>query len=105
MWRSLMRTTPACSETWKPASWPRPTTNSVEPPPTSITTVGSLAFGSALRSSLADSSGVIGAGLAGHRAEERELRLFLALENTSVKSVLVAQALGELLAVLGVAHG
>src|ERR1035437_6022514 len=42
MWRSLMRTTPTGSETWKPASRPRPTMNSVEPPPMSITTVGSL---------------------------------------------------------------
>ena len=45
MWRSLMRTTPAGSETWKPAVRPMPTTNSVEPPPMSITTVGSTAAG------------------------------------------------------------
>ena len=39
MWRSLIRTTPAFRDVWKPTVWSWPTTNSVEPPPTSITTV------------------------------------------------------------------
>ena len=41
MCRSLMRTTPAGRETWKAAVESWPTMNSVEPPPMSITTVGS----------------------------------------------------------------
>ena len=88
MWRSLMRTTPAGSETWKPAVRPRPTMNSVEPPPMSITTVGS-----------------VGARTAGHRAEERELRLFVAAEHARVEPVVLAHARGERGAVGGVAHG
>ena len=42
MWRSLWRTTPACSEVWKAISGPVPTISSVEPPPMSTTSVGSL---------------------------------------------------------------
>ena len=48
---------------------PTPTMNSVEPPPMSMTTVGS-----------------VGAGRAGHRAEERELRLFGAGEHAGVET-------------------
>ena len=88
MWRSLMRTTPAGTETWKPALRPTPTTNSVEPPPMSITTVGSLA-----------------AGCGRHGAEERELGLFLAGEHPRVEAVVVAHARGEVGAVGGVADG
>ena len=44
-WRSLWRTTPACVETWKLTSSPLPTTSSVEPPPTSMTTVGVVSPG------------------------------------------------------------
>ena len=36
MWRSVWRTTPACSEAWKAISAPVPTISSVEPPPMSI---------------------------------------------------------------------
>ena len=54
----------------------------------SITTVGSLS-----------------ARAVGHRAEERELRLFVAAEHACVQAVVLAHARGELRAVGGVAHG
>ena len=41
---------------------------------------------------------------AGHRAQERQLRLFLAAEHARVEAVVVAHARGELGAVGGVAH-
>ena len=44
-WRSVWRTTPACVETWKLTSSPLPTTSSVDPPPTSMTTVGVVSPG------------------------------------------------------------
>src|ERR1700709_2599138 len=47
MWRSLWRTTPACSEVWKEISSPVPTISSVEPPPMSTTRGGPVGWGSA----------------------------------------------------------
>ncbi len=88
MWRSLMRTTPACRETWKPTLWSAPTTNSVEPPPMSITTVGS---GPRWASA--------------HRAEERQLGLLSPAQDACVEPEVVAHAGGELLAVGGVPDG
>ena len=41
----MWRTTPACVETWKLTSSPLPTTSSVDPPPTSMTTVGVVSPG------------------------------------------------------------
>ncbi len=46
--RSVWRTTPACREVWKATSVPVPTISSVEPPPMSITTVGSAGGSSAV---------------------------------------------------------
>ena len=68
-----------------------PTMNSVEPPPMSMTTVGSEGACPS-RSS------------AGHRAEERELRLFLAGQDARVEAILRADRVGELAPVGGVAH-
>ena len=53
--------------------------NSVEPPPMSMTTVGSEEAGAIV-----------------HRAEERELRLFLAGEHARVERELAPDPLGEL---------
>ena len=49
--------------------------------------------------------GSVGARAAGHRAEEGELRLFLAGEDAGVEAVVLAHARGEGGAVGGVAHG
>ena len=60
-WRSVWRTTPAWLDTWKVISRPVPITNSVEPPPMSITSVGVRSLGIALAGG----------------AEEREPRLLV----------------------------
>ena len=88
MCRSLMRTTPAGSETWKPATESCPTMNSVEPPPMSITTVGSV---EEARSCIAPRNVSCASSSPASTARvEREL---------------VAHALGEVGAVGGVADG
>ena len=87
MWRSLWRTTPACSEAWKEISAPVPTISSVEPPPMSITSVGSA-------------GGVLGGG-----AEVGEARLLLAVEDAGREREALAQLGDEGAAVLGVADG
>ena len=73
MWRSVWRTTPACSEAWKAISAPVPTISSVEPPPMSITSVGSR-------------GGPFGGG-----AQVGEARLLLAVEHPRREREALAQ--------------
>ena len=87
MWRSLMRTTPACVETWKDARRPSPMTNSVEPPPMSMTTSASSPSARPLVA-----------------PEERQRGLLVAGQRAGVEPVVVAHARGELRAVGGVAN-
>ena len=86
----MWRTTPAWVETWKLTSSPLPTTSSVEPPPTSMTSVGVASPGRALA----------------RRAAEGQPRLLVAADDARVEPVaLRAHAREEVLAVGGVAHG
>ena len=87
MWRSVWRTTPACSEVWKEISAPVPTISSVEPPPMSTTRVGSRRR------------------VLGGRAEIGEPRLLLAVEDPGREREALAQLGDEGAAVLGVADG
>ncbi len=85
--RSVWRTTPAWSESWKEISRPVPTTSSVEPPPMSTTRVGSV--GRRLRGG----AEVGGAGL------------LLAVEDAGREREALAQLGDEGAAVVGVADG
>ena len=87
MWRSVWRTTPACSEVWKEISAPVPTISSVEPPPMSTTSVGSV-------------GGVLRGG-----AQVGEPRLLLAVEDPGREREALPQLGDEGAAVLGVADG
>ncbi len=89
MWRSLMRTTPACRETWKPAVWLCPTTNSVEPAADVDHNGGLRRVGS--RSDIAPRNVSCG--------------LLVPGEGARVEAVVAAHALGEGGPVGGVAHG
>jgi hypothetical protein len=87
--RSVIRTTPICREVKKATSPPCPTTNSVEPPPISMTTISP--------------SSRPWVALAG-RAEEGERRLLGAGDLARVDAEALTHRLGERRAVARVAH-